>query len=152
LPETKTTGGEGADLYLIESPLSSNHINVLDHHLASSPVIPNDALLFAWQTADGAWAPMTKDWFMSQCNEVWTIHSLVTMDGHSFQIGSKTEHLMSGVDPWVVMVIGCWYSLAFLAYWCKVEEILPNFISEAYQSIQTLTMHMSQFVQNMSLP
>jgi len=62
-----------------------------------------------------------------------------------------THHLMSCVDLWVVMVIGHWSSNAFLAHWCKVKEILPNFISEAYDSVKSITSHMSHFVQNMSL-
>jgi len=61
------------------------------------------------------------------------------------------HHLMSSMDPWVVMVIGCWSSNTFLTYWHKVEEILPNFISEAYNSVESLTACMLQFVQNMSL-
>jgi len=61
------------------------------------------------------------------------------------------HHLMSSMDPWVVMIIGHWSSNAFLVYWCKLEEILPNFISEAYDSVESLTSRMSRFVQNMSL-
>ena len=61
------------------------------------------------------------------------------------------HHLMSSMDPWVVMIIGYWSSNTFLVYWGKVEEILPNFISEAYDFVESLTSHMSHFVQNMSL-
>ena len=73
------------------------------------------------------------------------------LDGHSFQIGGMTHHLVSGVDPWVVMIIGHWSLNAFLLYWCRVEEILPNFISEVYDSVELLTSCMSHFVQNMLL-
>ena len=62
-----------------------------------------------------------------------------------------THHLMSGVDPWVVMVIGQWSPDAFLMYWYKVEEIPLNFISKACDSVESLTSHMLHFVQNMSL-
>ena len=58
---------------------------------------------------------------------------------------------MSGVDPWVVMVISRWLSSTFLTYWRKVEEVLLNFISKAYDAVESLTARMSQFVQNMAL-
>ena len=94
---------------------------------------------------------MTKSWFMDSCRRAWKKEGLDLLEGHSFWIGGTTHHLMSGVDPWVVMVIGHWLSSTFLTYWRKVEEILPNFISEAYDSVESLTSHMLRFVQNMAL-
>ena len=94
---------------------------------------------------------MTKVWFMDRCRVIWEEEGLERLDGHSFWIGGTTHHLMSGIDPWVVMVIGCWSYKSFLTYWCKVEEFLPNFISEAYESIESLTLYMSCFRHNMSL-
>ena len=73
------------------------------------------------------------------------------LDGNSLSIGGMMHHLMSSVDPWVVMIIGHWSSNNFLVYWHKVEEILPNFTSEAYDSVESLTSGMSCFVQNMLL-
>jgi hypothetical protein len=46
------------------------------------------------------------------------------------------------------MIIGRWSSAAFLTYWRKIEEILPNLISEAYRSVESLTVRMSRFVRN----
>jgi len=124
---------------------------MFEHHLASSPLVPDDVPLFAWQTSNEGWCPMTKYWFMGWCRAVWQKEGLDLLDGHSFRIGGTTHHLMSGVETWVVMVISCWSSNMFLMYWHKVKEILPNFISKAYDSIESLTAHMSCFVQNMSL-
>jgi len=107
--------------------------------------------LFVWQTANGGWCLMMKSWFMDRCRANWEKEGLDLLDGHSFWIGGTMHHLMSEVDPWVVMVIGCWPSNAFLAYWRKVEEILPNFISKAYNSVESLISCMSHLVQNMSL-
>jgi len=151
LPKTKTKGQQGEDIYLIDCPLLSNPVNAFEHHLASNPHVPEDAPLFAWQSADGGWCPMTKTWFMESCIGAWRKEGLDLLEGHSFRIGGMTHHLMSGVDPWVVMVIGRWSSSSFLMYWRKVEEILPNFISEAYDAVESLTTHMSRFVQNMAL-
>ena len=106
LPSTKVKGQEGEDIYLIDCPLTSSLINAFAPHLASSPLVPEDALLFAWQTANGGWCPMTKYWFMGRCRTILKKESLDLLDGHSFQIGGTTHHLMSRVDPWVVMVIG----------------------------------------------
>jgi len=146
LPKTKTKGQEGDDIYLMDCSLLSNPINAFEHHLTSNPLVLDGAPLFSWQTANGGWCPMKKGWFMDRCRGIWEKESLDLLDGHSFRIGGTTHHLMSGVDPWVVMVISQWSLDTFLTYWCKVEEILPNFISKAYDSVESLTSHMSQFV------
>jgi len=67
----KEKGLDGEDIYLIHYPLLSNLINAFEHHLASNPLVPNNVPLFAWQTMDGSWCPMTKDWFMGKCTEIW---------------------------------------------------------------------------------
>jgi len=71
LLKIKTKGSDGDDIYLIDCPLLSNLINAFKHHLALSLLMPDDAPLFAWQTANGDWCPMTKAWFMDKCTEVW---------------------------------------------------------------------------------
>jgi len=106
LPKTKTKGHEGDDIYLIDCPLLSNPVNAFEHYLASSPMIPDDAPLFAWQSTDGSWCLMMKNWFMSLCRTAWKKEGVDVLGGHSFWIGGTTHHLMSRVDPWVVMVIG----------------------------------------------
>ena len=94
---------------------------------------------------------MIRAWFMDRCRVTWEEEGLERLDGHSFRIGGMMHHLMSGINPWVVMVIGHWSSKSFLTHWRKVEEILPNFISEAYESVGSLTLCMSHFMHNMSL-
>jgi len=81
---------------------------------------------------------MTNMWFMESCRGAWKKEGLDLLEGHSFRIGGTTHHLMSGVDPWVVMVIGRWLLNTFLMYLRKVEEVLPNFISEAYDAVKCL--------------
>ncbi|KAF8573067.1 hypothetical protein K439DRAFT_1376608, partial [Ramaria rubella] len=105
--------------------------------------------LFAWHTAADGWELMTKEWFMNRCNDIFRDHGLQIMDRHSFCIGGTTWLLLLGVDPWIIKVIGRWSSAAFLTYWCKIECILPNFISDAYQAVQTLSSCMSRFVSSL---
>jgi hypothetical protein len=50
---------------------------------------------------------------------------------------------MLGIDPWIVMVIGRWSSSTFLLYWRKIEQILPDFMGEAFESTASLTARMS---------
>ncbi len=42
------------------------------------------------------------------------------------------ELLLSGVPPEVVASLGEWSSMAFLLYWCKIDDIIPQHIFKAY--------------------
>ena len=150
LPKMKTRGQGGDDIYLI-SPSFQTQSMLLS---TTSPLLhkyQKTPSFFMWQSADGSWCPMTKTWFMDSCRAAWKKEGLDLLDGHSFWIGGMTHHLMSGVDLWLVMVISCWSLNTCLTYWRKVEEILLNFISEAYDVVKSLTAHMSWFIQNMAL-
>jgi hypothetical protein len=76
---------------------------------------------------------------------------MVQGSGPRHNAGSWSTHrrhdapltLLFGVDPWIVMVIGRWWPSAFLLYWRKVEQMLPDFIGEAYNSALSLTSRMS---------
>ena len=65
---------------------------------------------------------------MDACNEVWETMGLPTLTGHSFRIGGTSELLACGVPPDIVAAQGSWRSRAFLAYWRKVERVLPLFV------------------------
>jgi hypothetical protein len=94
--------------------------------------IPGLAPLFSFDTSNGQWAPMTKEWFMCRCSEIWTNAKLNLLHGHSYRIGGSTELLLAGV-PWeVVAALGEWTSLAFLLYWRKIEHIVPMNVGKAY--------------------
>ncbi|KDR79126.1 hypothetical protein GALMADRAFT_243004 [Galerina marginata CBS 339.88] len=88
IPWTKTTLREGAML----------SITARDD--------PSNAPFFSFETAHGGWAPMTKGWFLSRCNEVWVAAGLPEMPGHSFRIGGATHLLLMGVAPDLVAVQG----------------------------------------------
>lgn len=103
------------------------------NHLRINGTVPPEAPLFAYITADG-WSPLTADWFMNRCNEIWAKAGLSRITGHSFRIGGATELLLRGVPPEMVKAQGRWSSDAFLRYWRKIEEILPMFLHCAAHS------------------
>lgn len=148
LPWTKTTLTRG----LIVSVTSINEPScpaiALAHHLSRSTALPSNAPLFGYQSiSPDGWSPMTRDWFLRRCNEVWSSHHLETLTGHSFRIGGTTELLLRGTPPDVVALQGSWKSRAFLEYWRRIEEILPTFISKynSPSSIKSITTTMTAF-------
>ncbi|GLB38818.1 hypothetical protein LshimejAT787_0506830 [Lyophyllum shimeji] len=134
IPWTKTTAQEGADISVTARDHLTCPLSALRHHLAANTAIPSTAPLFAFETADGGWAPMTKPWFMDRCNAVWVAAGFPSMPGHAFRIGGATELLLQGTDPNVVATQGRWQSRAFLEYWRRIDAILPLFISNAANS------------------
>jgi len=124
-------------------------ISAFEHHLLSNTNIPNSSPLFAFETADGSWAPMIRTWFLECCNEVWEKEGLSSVKGHSFCIGGTTHLLLLGVDPWMVMEQGRWSSQSFLGYWWCCEEILVLFIGFSFQSHESILTTMSTLNQNL---
>src|SRR5882724_12641198 len=56
-----------------------------------------------------------------------------------------THFLLLGVDPFIIMVQGCWSLNTFLAYWWNCEEIIPLFIGFSLDSQLSILMTMSRF-------
>jgi hypothetical protein len=133
IPWSKTTKEEGADITLtaVKSPVDP--VSALRHHFSANTSVAVDAPLFAYETLDGTWAPMTKAWFMDRCREVWVAAGMdADLQGHGLRIGGATELLLQGVAPDVVATQGRWKSRAFLEYWRKIESVLPTFISRSF--------------------
>ena len=107
--------------------------------------VPSSVHVFAFETLNGAHVPMCQAWFWSRCNEVWASTSLASLTGHSFRTGGMTDFLLSGVDPFIVMVQGPWRSHAFLEYWHLCKEIIPTFIGVSLSSKSSLLSSMSTF-------
>lgn len=134
IPFSKTTGNEGADIAITESPDPTSPLAALDFHLQVNTGIPDSAPFFSFKE-ESSWAPLTKEWFMARCNEVWEKAGLTVIGGgHSFRIGGVTELLMRGVPPEVVAKQGRWKSDAFLKYWRRIETIVPFLISRSLLS------------------
>ena len=146
IPYSKTKRHRGDEIQLIDIDDPTNPIAAFNHHLRSNAGIPNTAPLFAFRTLDGSWAPMTKSWMLERCNEIWSQTGFDILTGHSLRIGGTTHLLTMGIDPWIVMIIGRWTSTAFVLYWRKVENILPQFISDGYDSA-ALSLRMSRICQ-----
>ncbi|KAI0083539.1 DNA breaking-rejoining enzyme [Irpex rosettiformis] len=149
LPWSKTTLTNGLVVPVTHLQEPSSPVTALTHHLDSTTSLPPAAPLFSYESVspDG-WSPMTRDWFLDRCNLVWTAHGYPTLTGHCFRIGGATELLLRGTPPDVVALQGTWKSRAFLDYWRKIDEILPNFISHSCSpsnlaSVRT-TMHTFQ--------
>lgn len=131
IPWTKTTKRNGADVVLTDVDVVASPTLALRHHLNANADVPPHAPLFAYEMADGGWAPMTRDWFLARVNEVWRGADLGELTGHCFRIGGTTELLLRGTSPDVVATLGSWESRAFLKYWRRIEQILPLFILQA---------------------
>lgn len=118
----------------MDDPTSS--IPAVKHHLSANANIPGDAPFFAFETNSNSsgWAPMTRDWFLARCSEIWIEAGLESRTGHCFRIGGATELLLRGVPPDIVQVLEGWKSQAFLEYWRKIDSILPLFISDSFSS------------------
>jgi len=110
VPSTRTKYEKGDDINIYESTCSCSAYTAFEHHLVANKNVPRDAPLFAFETADGGWAPMKKDWFTECCNEIFETAGLGSVKGHGLRIGGTTHLLLLGIDPWIVMVQGRWSS------------------------------------------
>lgn len=138
IPWTKTTKNEGATIVLVpgEGGDQTCPVEALSWHrkVNSDQESPrHDRPLFSFKIREEpGWAPLTKDRFMARCNEIWAEGGLGRLTGHSFRIGGTTELLLQGVDPSVVKLRGRWKSDAFLLYWRKVDQVVPEFLLGRY--------------------
>ncbi|KAG1792598.1 uncharacterized protein HD556DRAFT_1239045, partial [Suillus plorans] len=133
IPWTKTTHGEGDFITVSRIDDPTNPYDALVHHIAANSVVTPSAPLLAFETQSG-WAPMTRAWFLTRCNNVWkSSEGLETLSGHCFWIRGATELLLRGTPPNIVVVQGCWKSRSFLDYWRRIESIRPTSIASSMQ-------------------
>lgn len=154
IPWTKTTHRDGADIIITKLVDPSDAFTALLHHRKVNDNIPSNAPMFSYKTKDGGFAPMTRDWFLSRCEDVWLAAGLPKRAGHAFRIGGATELLLRGTAPDVVAVQGRWKSRAFLEYWRRIEGILPLFITNSFHAERAaLVVHsMSSFSNQVATP
>ena len=93
-----------------------------------------------WHTINSA-----HKWFMAHCNEAWTASFPNKLTSHSFRIGGTTHLLLLGLNPFIVMVQGCWKSDAFLSYWKHCKQILPLFIGSTFKMPESILSMMTVF-------
>ncbi|KAJ3913316.1 hypothetical protein F5877DRAFT_83931 [Lentinula edodes] len=139
IPWTKTTKEEGA-LVVATSPLGDNMdfmcpSKALQKHLSINTT-PEEFSLFSYFDEKGAPQHMVKKTFLDFCFDIWNRAALQAVLGHSFRIGGAVWLLLVGVPPEIVAATGGWTSLAFLLYWRRLENILPDHIAKAYSKSQ----------------
>src|SRR5882724_1567212 len=132
-------------LLFTDSQCATSALRALKFHLLVNARLENNLSLFAFETLNGGWSPMRKEWFLMRCRQAWSPHFPSPITGHSFHIGGTTHLLLLGVDPFIVMVQGCWSSNAFLVYWWNCEEIIPLFIGFSLDSQSSILTTMSHF-------
>ncbi|KAF8896811.1 hypothetical protein CPB85DRAFT_1229555, partial [Mucidula mucida] len=132
IPFTKTERQRGADLSFTSRPVLCP-VDALCRHLDLNANVPSDAPLFAFISADGSRLPMTKEWFLGRCCEIWKWHNLDFIHGHSFRPGGTTELLLRGVPPEAVAKEGHWNSLAF--------SFIPSMITVLTRPLIHITRH-----------
>ncbi|KAF5322726.1 hypothetical protein D9619_000414 [Psilocybe cf. subviscida] len=149
IPWSKTTHENGADVVITGNPELSDPFAALQHHIKVNVGGSGDSAtpLFAFRSHGGGYSPLTRDWFMQRCDEIWNAAGLSSLQGHAFRIGGATELLLRGTHPDVVQVQGRWKSQAFLEYWRKIETILPLFITSSFRASRAarLTRTMASF-------
>jgi hypothetical protein len=143
IPWTKTSHVDSADVIISNLDDITNAFTAMNHHLTANATVPPHAPFFAYETAEGGWAAMTKPWFLARCNQIWRSVNLLELTGHCFRIGGATELLLRGVPPDVVAVQGRWKSRAFLEYWRKIESILPLFVTSSFSDSRTAMVNSS---------
>jgi hypothetical protein len=83
LPWSKTACKCSEDLFLGCQHTPSDLIASLDNHLSINPLLPC-LHLFAYLGPSGSLVPLTKQKFLSRCNDVWSQHGYPAISGHSF--------------------------------------------------------------------
>ncbi|KAJ6616619.1 hypothetical protein B0H10DRAFT_1798991, partial [Mycena sp. CBHHK59/15] len=139
VPYTKTQQSAGDWLTSTQTFDDVDAVCALEHHLVVNFAVPDAAPLFAY-TTQSSWAHLMRSDFMERCNAIWLDAGLGALNSHSFRIGGTTHLLLRGVDPWIVMPVnqGRWSSAAFLLHWRNVEEILPLFIGDSLDTLNSL--------------
>ncbi|KZT11986.1 DNA breaking-rejoining enzyme [Laetiporus sulphureus 93-53] len=108
IPWSKSTCQDGTVIIVSHLDDPTSPVPALRHHLAANATVPTHAPFFAYETASGGWAPLTRTWFLERCNKVWTSAGLQSVTGHSFRMGDATELLLRGIPLDVVAVQGRW--------------------------------------------
>ncbi|KAJ7760576.1 DNA breaking-rejoining enzyme [Mycena metata] len=127
LPNTKTRGKKGDDVFLSRQRGAADPVDALNAHIAANHLLPGDPL-FSYRARSGGILALTKRKFLARCNEVWSKFGLPRLTGHCFRIGGTTELLLAGVPPDIVKLMGRWSSDAFLRYWRALHRIAPPYV------------------------
>lgn len=123
LPNTKTTGRNGANIHICSQVDVTCPNKALDRHIAKNKPPPHYPL-FCFQS-QGGYIALTKRRLLKWCNNIWSTYGLCTFTGHCFRIGGTTLLLLHGMNPSIVKAMGHWTSDSFLHYWRSLEVLAP---------------------------
>jgi hypothetical protein len=129
LPNTKTRGKRGDNVYLCRQLDKTDPISALANHFSVNN-ITNDLPLFCYETGRNKHMALTKRKLLTRCNEIWIPLGYPAVSGHCFRIGGTTELLLCNIPTDVVKVLGRWSSDAFLTYWRSLELLAPLYIEQ----------------------
>lgn len=123
LPHTKVKKWTGEEITLTQQLDASNPVQALDLHLSINKLPPH-LPLFSFRVGLET-RVLTKQHFLSACNNIWSKSGLPRYTGHSFRIGGTTALLLAGVQPSLVKEMGRWASDAYKLYWRDFHTLIP---------------------------
>jgi hypothetical protein len=84
IPWSKTNGNKGARITLTDIDDPTRPVAALRHHQSVNANVPKGAPLFAYKTSDSGWEPLTKNNWLTRCNEVWVAAGYEPLLVHAF--------------------------------------------------------------------
>ncbi|CAE7121611.1 unnamed protein product [Rhizoctonia solani] len=128
LPCTKTSQREGATIRLLPQNGRTDPIYAVSNHLYVNSSNQTSDHLFAYRSdALGPPRCITKEQFLTRCNEIWTAKGKARLSGHNFRIGGANHLIDREVPSDIVKSMGRWKSGAYYKYWRKPEDKAVRF-------------------------
>ncbi|CCO34373.1 hypothetical protein RSOLAG1IB_12156 [Rhizoctonia solani AG-1 IB] len=123
LPRTKTSQLSGAKIRVLQQRGVCDPFYALKNHIrVNNAVGPGDHLFSYRSSPDDPVRCLTKETFLTMCNNLWEAHGLERLSGHNFRIGGANTYIDAGVAPDIVKTMGGWKSGAYYKYWRKPED------------------------------
>ncbi|CCO37077.1 hypothetical protein BN14_11228 [Rhizoctonia solani AG-1 IB] len=123
LPRTKTSQLSDAKIRVLQQRGVCNPSYALKNHIrVNNAVGPGDHLFSYRSSPDDPVRCLTKETFLTMCNNLWEAHGLERLFGHNFRIGGANTYSDAGVAPDIVKTMGGWKSGAYYKYWRKPED------------------------------
>lgn len=108
-------------------------IKVLQNLSNFVPAGPDDPL-FSWRDNQGDICPIVKTTAMVHINTILKAHGWGTAIGHSFCISGASFYLTQKIDPEIIHLAGCWWSLVYEVYIHAFEQIASCHLSDGSES------------------
>jgi hypothetical protein len=127
LPKIKTNQLAGQSVLIMPQLDPINPIKALERHLRVNHSTSDATHLFSFTSGTpGVRHCLTKELFLTRCNDIWARCSLPRVSGHAFRIGGTSTLLRNGVAPDIVRELGRWSSDAYFRYWRDLPAIASS--------------------------